>query len=45
MAESPEETEEEATEDEVAQGMTARELMKAFKDVEDLVSGPEMEDE
>lgn len=45
VAEAPEETQEEPTEDEVAQGMTARELMKAFKDVEDLVSGTEMEDE
>lgn len=45
VAEVSKEPEEESTEDEVAQGMTARELMKAFKDVEDLISGPEMEDE
>jgi len=42
-AEEVEETEEE--EEEVAQGMTAKELMKAFKDIEDLISDTEVEND
>lgn len=40
-----EDAEEEVSEEEVAQGMTAKELMKAFKDIEDLISDPQVGDD